>query len=380
MAGWLTSTEPTYSTVSGLEEICVDTNLAGGAAPQTVGLTLSQLGGIAVPRNLLDGGDFTVNPWQRGTSFTGITNSVTYGADRWFAIGGASSSISMSQQTITAGTLPGFGNALQWGRAAANANTAVIKLGQVIETGDAIRAQGQPLCLSFYAIAGANLSAAGSAITVSVYGGTGTNDTAANMVAGSWTNQKTLYTGTVSITNTAWGPRFVVNNGGAGISVPSNITQLGVVFSYAPVGTAGANDWVQFTGIQLEQGYNPSIFEHLDIQMTLEIAQRYFYQLAEPAAGANVCVGVPTGTNTQGYVLPLPVQMRANPTVSVTVGTFKIVVDGAAAAAATGLTNDSNHQPNAVTLKTTATLSAAAHSIMLQGGGGTGLIAANADF
>ena len=80
------------------------------AAPAGVGG--SQL---ALPRNIIDGGDFTTNPWQRGTSFTGIAGAATYTADRFFAVGGASSSISVSQVTgITA--VPGFTQALQFGR------------------------------------------------------------------------------------------------------------------------------------------------------------------------------------------------------------------------------------------------------------------------
>src|SRR5215469_13264166 len=124
------------------------------AAPAGVGG--SQL---AFPRNIIDGGDFTTNPWQRGTSFTGIASTLTYTADRFFSVGGAASSISVSQVTgVTA--VPGFSQALQFGRAAANANTAVITLGQIVETLDAIRAQGQTVTLSFWAQAGANWSPA----------------------------------------------------------------------------------------------------------------------------------------------------------------------------------------------------------------------------
>ena len=113
-------------------------------------------------RNLIDGGDFTTNPWQRGTSFTGIASTPTYTADRWFAVGGASSSISVSQTANTA--VAGFSQSLVFGRASANANTAQINLGQVLESGDSIRMQGQPVTLSFWAAAGANFSA--SALTV----------------------------------------------------------------------------------------------------------------------------------------------------------------------------------------------------------------------
>ena len=49
--------------------------------------------------NLLDGGDFTVNPWQRnvtglasaGVIAAPVTSTPAYFADRWFAAGGASS-------------------------------------------------------------------------------------------------------------------------------------------------------------------------------------------------------------------------------------------------------------------------------------------------
>ena len=401
MAGWLTGTLPNYYSVSGLEEIAADTNLSGGAAPQSVQLNINQIDPLTLTRNLFDGGNFTANPWQRGTAFTGITNSATYTADRWFAIGGASSSISVSKAAITAGSLAGFGSALQFGRAAANADTAAIKFGQVIETNKTIRLQGQPLVLSFWALPGANVSAAGSNVTVTVYSGTGTNDTVANMLSGSWAGQKTLYTGNLSIVNTAWGQRYVIGGtpgtpysnitGGLtgapssssavtpSILVPTNASQLGVVFSYVPVGTAGANDWVQFTGIQLEAGNYPGLFEHADAGFVLSQAQRYFYQISEPAVGVIVALGGATvAANAQKYLVPLPVQMLKAPAVSVSAGTFKAAV-GAAVATATGLAAASTHTPNAISLVTTLTQTAGgvAH---LEGAGGTGYIAVSADF
>jgi hypothetical protein len=142
---------------------------ASGNTPGTA--TLVQPAGVggsllALPRNVIDGGDFTTNPWQRGTSFTSIANTLTYAADRWFAAGGASSSISVSQQAVTA--VPSFGNALQFGRANTNANTAVITLGQVIESAYSVRAQGQQVTLSFWAQAGANWSPANGNLNVQI--------------------------------------------------------------------------------------------------------------------------------------------------------------------------------------------------------------------
>jgi hypothetical protein len=137
-------------------------------------------------RNLADGGDFTINPWQRGGSFTGITNSITYTADRWFAVGGGSSSISVSRQSISSPALPGFGKSLQFGRGNGNANTAVITLGQVLETNDVIRLQGQQVTLSFWALAGANWSPASGALNVQMNSGTGTDEGSSSMMSGSW--------------------------------------------------------------------------------------------------------------------------------------------------------------------------------------------------
>src|SRR5271167_1720135 len=65
-------------------------------------------------RNILDGGDFTVNPWQRagtalgsaGALVTPFTNTPIYFPDRWFGACGASGSGNMVQTADT--TVAGF--------------------------------------------------------------------------------------------------------------------------------------------------------------------------------------------------------------------------------------------------------------------------------
>lgn len=373
MSGYLTGPMPAYSNLVGSEAFLADTGLANGAAPQTVKVYTNQLGSSNNFRNVLDGGDFTTNPWQRGTSFTGITNTATYTADRWFAYGGASSSISVSQQAITAGSLPGYGQALQFGRASSNANTAAISLAQIVETGDTIRSQGQPFVLSFYAIAGANFSAAGGNVTISLISGTGTNQSAANLIAASWTGQATVASQVVSITPTSWGTRYAVALG----TLPAASTQMALVMSYTPVGTAGANDWVQFAGLQLETGLQPSQFEHRDIQVELEIAQRYFWSLTEPAANVVVGSGMNTGSATQVFYVALPVQMVKSPTVTVSAGSFK--TNQAGTATATTISAGSTHTVNAITINGNST-GTAGQGTLLQGGGGAGYVWASADF
>jgi hypothetical protein len=282
--------------------------------------------------------------------------------------GNATLGVTVSQQSQT--DVVGFNKSLRFGRGAGT-DTAVIDLGQVIETADAIKAQGQQVTLSFWAKAGAQFSAANSALTVQVISGTGTNQSAANMVAGTWTGQVSLINTTQAITATA--TRYSLTG-----TVPAGATQLGVLFAYAPTGTNNATDTVDFYGIQLEIGATASAFEHRDIEVELALAQRFFFQINEPAAGVVVGAGMINGTNSELIFIPLPVQMRAAPTVTVSAGAFKFNIAGTATAVA-GFAAGSTHTANYISVVGTTTATSG-QGTLLQGGGGAGTIAASADF
>ena len=329
--------------------------------------TLARLSAIGVSgaqpmniKNKIIGGCFSVNPWQRGTSVTSIADTLTYTADRFFAVGGASSSITVSRQAITAGDLPDNGAglyALQFQRAASNADTAVIKLGTALDTLNSFNLAGKTVALSFYAKAGANFSAVGSKLGILLATGTGADGSAANLASGGWAGylSRTLYTvdnaylpygsnvgGNPPTTlvqspaftavdgvslSTTWKRYFVV------ATIPQNAQQVGVVFSYTPVGTAGANDWVQFAGIQLELVDNslpfPTPLEARAPQVELLLCQRYFYRLSEKGSAAAVQAnGMISATNVQTVCIPLPVKMRTTPAVTVSAGTWRYNVAG----------------------------------------------------
>ena len=360
---------------------------ASGNTPGTA--TLAQPAGVggsqlAFPRNIIDGGDFTTNPWQRGTSFTSISNTLTYTADRWFAVGGVSSSIGVSQVTGVTGVL-GFTQALQFGRANANSNTAAINLGQVVETLDSVRCQGQQVTLSFWAAAGANWSPASGNLNVLLASGTGTNQSAANLVAGSWTGYASLAltpqqgsAAAAVAVNIAQPITSTWTRYAFSATVPNGCTQLGVLLSATPVGTAGAADYVQIMGVQLEIGAQATPFEHRDIELELAIAQRYFFNIAEPASGVVVGAGMVAGTNAEVIFIPLPVQMYKAPTVSVSAGSFKFNIAGTATAVA-GFAAGSTHTPNYISVIGTTTATSG-QGTLLQGGGGAGFVQASADF
>jgi hypothetical protein len=328
-------------------------------------------------RNLLDGGDFTVNPFQRNvaglatTNFltTPLSNTVGYFADRWFGVG-ASASSSVNMGSVANTTIPGFSTALQFQRTSGNTNTANISFGQVVETADSIRCQGQTVTFSFWAATGSNYS--GGPLTVQVISGTGTNQSAANMVAGSWTTQANVVNTTQAINSTMQRYQFT------GV-VPAACTQLGVLLTYTPTGTAGTNDYIQFMGLQLEIDFQASPFEHRDAQVELEICQRYAWLINEPASGVVVGSGIVSATNTEVFYLATPVQLYKAPTVTTAVGSFKSNSATGGVVAATGLTGNTTHTPNAIGLTSTGT-GTAGQGALLQGGGGSGYILASADF
>ena len=325
-------------------------------------------------RNLIDGGDFSINPFQRnipglasgGVIATPIAATPTYFADRFFAAGGASSAILMA--AVADASVPGFAQSLKISRQSGNSATTAIKFGQVVETFDSLRCQGQTVTLSFWARSGLNYS--GGPISVQILSGAGANQSAASLIAGTWTSQSAVISAQQALTSAMTRYQFT------GV-VPANASQLAILLSYTPSGTAGADDSVTVNGVQLEIGPSASPFERIDAQVVLEICQRYAWAIPEPSAGVVVGAGMNTSASAQLFYMATPVQFFRAPTVTVASGTFKTNQVGSAAA--TTIAAGGTHTPNAISIIGNST-GTAGQATLLQGGGGAGWIVANADF
>lgn len=311
-----------------------------------------------LPRNILDGGDFTTNPWQIATSFNGTGATATITADRWIAIAGASLVWVASQQSNT--NIAGFSAGYQWGRSAGDTHTTGLTFGQVVETLDTIRLQGQPVTLSYWNGAGGNFAAGASGGTylVQLIAGTGTNETFLKMVsASSWS-------GYTVIGSAAFTPGVSTYSRVTALTatVPTNATELGVALSYQPTTaatspgiTAGANEWLQFLGMQLEVGPAPTSFEHLDVAEVINICTRYLQVFNEPTSGVAIGPAGYNGATSTAYVhVPLPAPMRKAPALTFTAGGFAIIdmANTAHAISGAGIITGSN--TGAVTLNVTA--------------------------
>jgi hypothetical protein len=239
--------------------------------------------------------------WQRGTSFTSFAGQ-TFTADRYWAYRGGTSNGTYSRQT--SGSQTGFQYFMRVQRTAATTNTDIFYLAQDLETANSIQYAGKAVTLSFYARAGANYSAASSALAVNVTQGTGTDQ---NSFSG-FTGAAGVVDTTVTLT-TSW-QRFSVTG-----TVTTASTQLGMQFRFTPTGTAGAADLFDITGIQLEMGSVATNFRRAGgtIQGELAACQRYYYRVSG-ADASPVATGLAASTTLSAQIVQQKVTMRVAPT------------------------------------------------------------------
>lgn len=387
----INQTSPTSSPATLTQCTAVPVSTTAGFSQPTGTVTLTQSGVSTLslanlPRNLVDGGDFTTNPWQINTTFNGTGATTTLTADRFNANAGASLVWQASQQSNT--NIQGFSAAYQWGRSAGDTHTTGLTFGQVLETLDTIRLQGLPVTLSFWNGAGGSFAtgASGGTFLAQIITGTGVNDTYLKMVsASSWTGYSVIasaaFTPGVS-TYTRLGPLTGV--------VPTNATQLGIAFSYQPTTaatspgiTAGANEWMQFLGIQLEAGGMTS-FEHLDVAEVVNLCTRYLQVIQEPTVGIAIGPASFSAATIATVHVPLASPLRKAPTLTFTAGGY-VIIDQAQTAHAVSAAGLTGATTGAVTLNVTAgqTFSAgnsASPQFMEGRSTGLGTIILNADY
>ena len=219
-------------------------------------------GQLAGLRNRIINGDMRVA--QRGTTGA-LTTVYTYISVDRFA--GAQSTAANGVLAQVAASLDGFQYAAKIGRTATSTNTGAIILRSALETANSVSLQGQQVTLSFYAKAGANFSAASSNITAQLFTGTGTDQSVSTM--NTWTGSANPISTATAIT-TSW-VRYSFT-----ATLSSTATQVGITVFYTPVGTAGADDNLYVTGVQLEVGPVATPFEQRPIGMELALCQRYF--------------------------------------------------------------------------------------------------------
>ena len=293
-------------------------------------------GDVAFTSNNVTIGDNAISPFsmrnrvingameiaQRGTSFTNVGSGVTpqYTLDRWAGNRGAwSTNQTVSQQA----GFGGFNNCVRVQRASGDTNTNGIQIFQIIESVNMRDLAGKTVTLSFWARAGADFSASSSLL--SVYCGTGTvaDQGSLSYQSGTWTGQATPGSASYTLSTTA--TKYSLT-----FAIPSNALEMYINFVYGPSGTAGANDFFEITGVQLEEGSVATPFERRPFGLELQLCQRYYEKSfdldiapgpagtsANHTKGRQITVTYGDGGGNHNVSTFYKVVKRSNPTVKI---------------------------------------------------------------
>ena len=241
--------------------------------------------------------------WQRGTSGIAATSTGAYFADRWQIGRGVAGATGSRQTTNDSTNLPFIQYCARVQRDSGNTSTSNIFLAQSMESANSIPYAGKTITMSFYARAGANYSATSNALQAVLQTGTGTDQNVLTGYAG------TAYPINSAVTLTTTWQRFTITG-----TLASTTTEMGMYFQFTPTGTAGANDWFEVTGVQVDIGSVALPFRTYaaTIQGELAACQRYYYRVAGATAYNGFGSGQGKSTTVAGLFCPFPVTMRTD--------------------------------------------------------------------
>jgi hypothetical protein len=304
---------------------------------------------VVAGKNLVLNGSFDI--WQRGTSIAMTTTN--WGADRWgnYRVSGGST-ISRQSSGLT-----GFQYCARIQRDNSNASTSIIYIGQPIDISTSTPFIGKTVTLSFYAKKGSNFSATNSILRSFVY--TGSNASDYDGFHGSYTGL-TSHIYKESTLTESW-QRFEV------FGTIISGTQILIQFEFTPTGTAGLNDYVDITGIQLELGSIATPFSRAGgtIQGELAACQRYYIRmLSGTGSYTPFATGQVYSSTGAQIVVNHPVAMRIPPT-SIEYASLGITNSGAGVVVPTSFSLSNPGQTASMLLTTNASGLVAGYSTLL---------------
>ena len=336
--------------LTGNETIPADTNLGQGAQPQSEAITVNQLmaNQLSLPAkgNVLIGGDASTNLWQRGTTGSSVTTTVTFGGpDRWAYWSGTNTAMTVTQSNTAAALPQGYSQTFRMQRTASQTGVVQMCMAQEIESANVYQFQGTTAELDFHAYTGANFSpAAPYNMTAYIVYGTGTDEGMSKLAWGlnaggggstAWAGQANATAAVISLGGVSTAGRYA-----AVAAIPATATELAVALCYTPVGTAGTTDAIYFAGIQLTRnnaitayasttvGYNAttapfalSSFDRRVQGLETLYQQRYYYQITESSTAIRVeGICAMSTSSIANCLINFPTTMRVAPTMTYATG------------------------------------------------------------
>ena len=254
-------------------------------------------------KNLVINGGMDI--WQRGTSFASSTSTYVFTADRWEIVRhGYLLGMTVSRQTAG---LDGFRYCARIQRDSGNTSTNDLQFQTSFETSEVLPFINKQMTISFYARK--SPTASSSSLNSRIIAGTGTDQAMKNYTGGTVSFQQTF-----TLTD-SW-QRFSFSG-----TVSSPYNEFGIWFGYNPTGTAGAADYVEITGVQIELGANATQFTRNSgsIQAELAACQRYYQKIGtEGNLYQQFALCTAESSTTAWGPIYLPVKIRITPSGSFT--------------------------------------------------------------
>lgn len=325
-----------------------------GGAPQAgnqyvSGQNLAGAIGIGYDFNYLIGGKADTNLWQVGTTGSSVTTTLTYGGpDMWAYWSGTNTAMTISKVTTAAALPAGSRNVFRMQRTASQTGVVQMCAANEIASINAAGLQGLTVEADMNVYTGANFS--GTGMTAYIVTGTAADEGTVNLAFGlnaggggsaGWTGQANATAAVIPLSAVSTAYRVA-----AVASIPAAALEVAVVICYTPVGTAGTTDALYFDNVELRRkgslssfvnttaGYVLSnsvlsaqvngtmqyatipgyAFRQATDEAGLQYASLYVIPEVDTAAAVQGPAGDYDTTTTCSIAFPLPVQMRAVPT------------------------------------------------------------------
>jgi len=185
-----------------------------------------------------------------------------------------------------------------------------------LESINSIPLRGRPLTLSFKVRRGDTANQAADALGIYIVGGTGTDERLSLGFTGA-----TVLGSRIIAPSTSWTTYTITTSSAVGA-----YTQIGVVFDYVPVGTAGASDYIDITEVKLERGTVATPFVQKPYAEELRNCLWYFRRKLYAAGVINIAQGIAISATTSIFLISLD-QMRAIPSVTPSSGVTTMILN-----------------------------------------------------
>tara|TARA_R100000353_G_scaffold76597_1_gene58068 strand:+ start:246 stop:1256 length:1011 start_codon:yes stop_codon:yes gene_type:complete len=240
-------------------------------------------------KNYVINGDLSVA--QRGTSFTNVASG-TYTIDRW----------NMSYRAVGNADIAQVDNKTYKSLKVTNSNASSQEIAMRYRVEDVTQFHNDSFVLSFYAKASTSVT-----LDTRVFENYGSGGSSTVTVVSAGSQNKTI---------TTTRQRFSITFTTSDMSSKTIGTSNYLEFSFHPTLVSGAN-W-EYDSVQLEKGTSATDFERIPYDLTFQRCQRYHFR-HNPTKDAHVGVLVGFangGSDINSCTVPVPVPMRANPSLS----------------------------------------------------------------